>query len=250
MSLKGLTTAQLLALSQAWLEQPEALASRPALEQAHQGLLHAHAQRHDAAQQVQAQTLATAQLDDLHDRHARGVSHALTALIELSQDQDQALRLVRLRQRLLPQGLRVTQLSFEQQASAIDDVDAALLAEDRALLASLTLQGRSLASIVEDWFAHGRALRQVWLSRAHEVAQQDDLMLQARQRWLRAAEATCAELEHSGQLDERALARWLAPMQLAHEQAAHRVSWRAHAASTLDPSTFDPSTLDPSTSTS
>lgn len=222
MSLKGLSTAQMLELSEQWMALPERFEASERLSKAHEILAQAQTSQMARAVEAQEQTLQMSGLDDVHDRLARGLHHALSAVIELSGDEGQALIAVGLRQKLYPQGLRVTQLSYEEQAQVIDRVEESLEEQEVRWLSQVSIGGHTLWSLAQRWFEAGRVLRQQWVKRHESVAQADMLILRARTAWLSCVEQVQAQLERS-ELEDEALERWRAPLFEAQQKAAKRV---------------------------
>lgn len=230
MSIKGLSTVQMLGLSERWLEQPEQIETMVGLSAAHEALEQAHERQLREAQETQEKTARMSAQDERHDRLARGLYYALSVFIELGAQEDQVLRVVRLRQKLYPLGLRVTQLSYEEQAQTIDEVVTRLSQEEVAWLEQMSVGGHSLWVLAQRWFEAGRALRESWLQRHEDINRRDDELLAARQAWLNAVERVIQELE-TGELAVEALLRWRAPLVEAQEQAIARATWPRYSSS-------------------
>ena len=215
MSLKSMTTEQMLRISGRWLgEQRERLAkieeARGALAmlgRVHPALEEAQSEEEGGeADELQRMTMKLGQLDLVHDRRVRGVYHVLTGLSEALDDEEAAHAFGALRGRLLPAGVNTTLMSYEDQAAEAARAQAALDAPARELLSSVALpDGSTLLSQVEGWLEVAAELGQLWVrrqeARVQAGASASGGVLRARRRWISAANLLRAGLR-AAEIDE------------------------------------------------
>ena len=230
MSLKSLTTAQMVELSARWLS-PEA--ERPVFEQYDElrGALALIEKVHDAlsrtqqavvasADEIQTLTMRMGELDAVHDRKARGIFNMLTALSELSDDPTESHAMITLRNALFPQGLTVTLLSYAEQADEIRDLRDSLTPEQHAQLAAIPMPHGTLDQSVEEWFTAGVELGALWAHREGHQQGGDQLsasdVLRARNQWLGAVRVILAALDMASVSDD-ARRRILGPLREARD---------------------------------
>jgi hypothetical protein len=177
MSYKLLSTESMLSVFDHWLDPEGARPAIQALDRASRllpdilmsrdALQNAHAPRVEGtAEQVRLQTHA-GNLDVRHDRKARGIDKVLDGLSELVDNDDLALKLQELRHQVLgPQGLKVTQSSYLDEAQNAKLADTRLSADSAALLREIQVHNLSLAGWVRTWQEAARELGEVEAQRA------------------------------------------------------------------------------------
>lgn len=208
MSLKKLSTEEMLEHSQRWLharrddlEGIEGTSGALALvERAHAALEQAARQGAPTADELHRLTMELGQLDLLHDRRVRGVYHILTGLGEALDDEALAQRYHDLRNDLLPAGVNTTLLNYREQAEAAATAADRLDADGKDLLRAVALPDDStLLAQVEEWLATGRELGALWKKR-QEVKDRSGAagapdIARARNHWIGAARVLRAALD-------------------------------------------------------
>ena len=237
MAYKNLNSPEMAALSRHWLgpARPilEGLAMGPALIHDHEAFLALQAAAAEPDDdQLAAADAAVHAADFLHDRLLRGGYYVLTGLAELAPDEAGAARCLGARDRLYPGGLDMTRRTFLDQASAAEAVETRVTDDDRALFASVSLPGGTLAEVVAAWRAAGETLREadhrraVLRKTAGGVAPSD--LVAARNRWIRSVHMLVASLEYA-ELDDAARNRLLAALNEAEARADQRARRAATA---------------------
>lgn len=246
MALKNLSTATMLALSSQWLDpkrgrkaleaHPRASAYVPDLEAVSHALLATESAPEAGGSTKLAQlTEEGVQLDQRHDRKARGLNLVLTGLAELSDDPDEARGYLELRDLLLPEGVAVTQRSYRDEAGNTQIVEARLeqLPAARALLHAIPLpHGRTLDAAAVHWFETGRDLGKLEARRdvllherdASKATQPRVNPIDARNRWGRVTRALLAALDLDDSPDEALARHVVGPLRRAEAQADRRQS--------------------------
>ena len=127
--------------------------------------------------------------DQLHDHKVRGLFHTLTGLAELTDDEEEARELVRLRGLLFPLGMSVTLLSYEDQAKEVRAAQSRLDAQARDALDAIVIGDRALTDAVDAWVATGARLEELSAERAEARAEDPGVdILEARRSWVGAVE--------------------------------------------------------------
>ena len=174
MALKDLSTKAMLEVTATWLDSDdgergllmgieEIKGAIPWLDRVHAKLALAATSSAGADDTVRDLTVELREVDQLHDRKVRGLFHTLTGLAELTDDEDEARELVRLRGLLFPMGMSVTLLSYEEQAKAAEEARERL--DERAVdaLDAIVIADQPLADSVDAWMATGRQLEELSL---------------------------------------------------------------------------------------
>ena len=208
MSLKKLTTAQMLERSSHWLgagrakleAYEETAGALDLLERSHEALEATAKSDPNVADEMHELTLKLGQLDLLHDRRVRGIYHILTGLGEALDDETMAEHLHNLRSTLLPAGINTTLLSYNEQAEAARAASGVLTDEDRALLSRVPMPNEeSLLDQVEDWLRVGEELGEMWQKREGAKARSGGVTpsdtVRARNRWIGAVRVLLAALD-------------------------------------------------------
>lgn len=168
-SLKEISAARMLSISEAWLDPArdrpklEALSSGKGLldliQSAHDGLVATHKKDDPVSREVSSISEKQSRLDKRHDRKIRAVYYILNGLAEASDDPNEVMDLIAARDELLPDGLSATKESYLEEAGYIEIAGKRVSASSKALLKKITLtRGVTLWNVVEQWFAAGREL--------------------------------------------------------------------------------------------
>jgi hypothetical protein len=247
MALKDLSVQTMVTISSAWLDPerdrpllealPRVTALVPDIEKAHAGLVTTQKQDSTATAQLTALQEKEAEVDLLHDRKAHGTHHVLTGFAELADDSDDAAEFLALRDRLMPEGLRVTTRSYTDQAGEVELVEGRLLPSDKALLKQLPTPKGDLRKAVDGWFKAGRQLGQLEAER-RELQRKIDAgegggatagdVLRARNGWIRVVRGVLAMLDLE-KIEDDTLEKIVGPLRQA-EQKAERRGGKAKAA--------------------
>ncbi len=145
MSLRDLSTQTMVAIVAPWLDPvrerkdiealPKASILLSTLEEAKDELLATQTVSNSVIPpELPAVQKEQADVDDTHDRKARGTYGALTAFTELVDDPDKAAKYLALRDKLFPRGMAVVNWSYTDEAGEAELVDGRLTSADRALL--------------------------------------------------------------------------------------------------------------------
>lgn len=205
MAYKDLNSKEMAGLSRHWLGPARGvvmkLALGPALINDHEAFLASESAKPDDGVLAAADARSHA-ADQVFDRLVRGGYYTLTGLSELADDPVLAARFLQVRDRLYPEGLSMTQLSFLSESAAAEAVYHRLAQSDLDLLAKIVLPGGgNLAQVVVAWAAAGVALREAEQERAAlQLAKSvvfSSVQLAARNRWIRAVHMLVASLEYS-----------------------------------------------------
>jgi len=210
MALKRLTAQEMVQLSAPWISAGDP--ARVALERIPllAGLLPQLVEAHGALFAVQIQpddprakslSDAAAALDVKHDALTRGIYSTLTALSELGGSSEELLGI---RDRLLPDGLMHTKLTYRGQAGHAALVASRLDEALRARLKGIVLHDKNLLELVETWLATAKELGSVEEQRARLSAPAETTAAHlntARMAWVRVVNALLAnadlvELDH------------------------------------------------------
>jgi hypothetical protein len=97
-------------------------------------------------------------LDGTHDRNARCLYYFLGALIERTDDPEEADRYRALKATLFPDDLRVTTFSYAGEAGAIVDMERRVSTDMLSTMETIRVGSQSLADVYRDWVAAGKAL--------------------------------------------------------------------------------------------
>jgi len=233
MRLNQLTAAEMLAISQPWLDPAHAAHKAlvkvseisPLLNRltgAHQLLL---AQRPQDGSRAAALQRELAVLDAEHDELARGIHSLCEGLAILSEGEDERSNWERLRMLLLPVGLGIVNQSYTAEAGnailleqRLEDLSPA----DKKLLKGQLIGHRSLYDLVLRWIAVGLAIgnkEQERQSLAPGPTQAE--AHSARTQWQRVVSALVALLELASPSPE--VEQYiLGPLRAASDRAARR----------------------------
>lgn len=152
---------------------------------------------------IAANRTAADAMDVRHDRKSRGAYTLLGALADLSEDPDVAAHLLDLRDRMMPLGLSIVQLSYAEEAGNARQVRHTL---DDTMLGALkkvkTVEGRTLADEVQAWLDAGDELGKLENERLVLEQKRDGQdkpsspanVQKSRNRWIRLINALISNL--------------------------------------------------------
>jgi hypothetical protein len=210
MALKRLLTEEMVQISGPWtnansaarkalVSVPELLGIVPRIDTAHAALLEAQPSPDDP--RLAALIVQAAAIDQHHDATIRGLYSLLSAhafLLESGPNSQDASRLVKLRDTLLPDGLQATQLTYRGEAGAAELL-VKRMGDDPSLQAELqTIQvgSKTGADYVAEWIDSARKLGALEDERAKLVpsggAGDGTRVMTARNLWIRAVNALVA----------------------------------------------------------
>jgi hypothetical protein len=238
-TLKDLSIQRMVALTEPWLDPkrdrpklealPSTKALLPKIEAAYKGLLSTQKQDASIAQEIAAIQIEQASTDVVHDRKLRGSYLLLTALVELSEDEEQEAALLTARDELAPDGLSATQRTYAEEAGEIPLAKARLSPKSEALLKKIpVLGGKKLSNEVEAWFDAGKELGALEdKRRALETGGKTGggasraEALRARNYWIKVVRHLETSLDLDG-ADESTTHAILGPARQAEKSAAKR----------------------------
>lgn len=241
MSYRDLSTQTMVAILAAWLDParerpviealPKAAFLLPSLEETKAEVMATQATSNDEhIAEISAVQKEQSNIDEVHDRKARGTYGALTAFAEIVDDADKAARLLALRDKLFPQGLAVVKWSYLDESGEVELVEARLTAQDRAFMKQLPYPGGKLMDAHEARIAAARKLgdlerKKQDLVRANEskagkIALAD--VAKARNGWIRTVRAFVGILDLEKNLAADIRQKILGPLEEAERKAAKR----------------------------
>ncbi len=184
---------ELLTTNRAELEAIPALRfSLGNVEEAHNRLVSLFKTTGQSKLEARQLTTSLGQADARHDRKARGIHGALTAWSELTDDEEHARQILRLRDEIFPIGLTVTQRSYREQAGAALQARQLLDQTTRETLASCYFAPKTLLMEIIDWLDTAQNIGEMQAERARLLGDTDaDAVSQANLRdarfdWIRA----------------------------------------------------------------
>jgi len=227
MSLRNLTTQQMVSFSERWIDHakerpiieryPISRAVLPRVEEAHGNLLVYQRKNLESRAAIAAIQKEQAELDAIHDRKVRGIYHLLTALAELSSSTERAEHYLQLREVLLPEGLQAVNRSYEAQGGEVLLLQQRLTPQVVANLQAIPTPEGNLHDHVQAWVKAGLTMLELDRRRT-DIAKTDDEMdtkqadvARARNEWIRAATAlrSCLELDRASPEDIERVFRYL-----------------------------------------
>ncbi len=235
MATKDLSSAQMLGVTQAWIEPGP---QRMLIERSHE-LSHLLALLQRVHSDLEAALLGPDEvvvyetltsrleaLDAKHDALALATFHSLTACITLATDPEHAASLVTAQETLFPEGLDVEAPSILEELARAERAELALDDATRELLASVPLGPGSLADAAQAWLESAQKMRSVWAKRtalADRGGGNPITIRRARLAWIRCVNAfsTLAQLVDLDEGSDVLLATLheaeIAAMQKSHE---------------------------------
>lgn len=240
MSLKHLTSAEMVSLSSPWTQPDHAdraalgriatvAALLPALDQACAELIASLDGNDDLGALLDTINAAIRSADNRHNAYVRAIDAILSAHIHVlsldpaKADTAQALRA--LHGRLFPVGLRIIQARFFEKAGQGALSATRLTAKDHELLGTIPVAGGSLADWVRDFLAITGELRELLNQRAARSTARPRRsaagVVRARNRWIRVVKAMIELIEIAGTSDPTIL-DILTRIRVLQERAASR----------------------------
>lgn len=212
MSRKWLATEEMLHISSTWLESqspanvalgnvPELAAKIPLIEKAHAAL--ATAARPNTNPRIAEISAEQSKLDLRHDCVIRGVYHLCTATAELLGSEAGA-DLITLRDKLLPDGLSSMQKTYRAEAGQAlqlaESITPEIKAKAKAIHVGPGPQKQTLLAYLNEWITIGKRLGALEDEKAQLIADQShaatgNVLVQARNRWIRVVNALVADAE-------------------------------------------------------
>lgn len=218
-SLKEISAARMLSISEAWLDPArdrakfQELVSGKALldliQSAHDGILATHRRDDPVSREVAAISEKQSRLDKRHDRKIRAIFYLLNGLAEASDDPNEAAAFLAARDELLPKGLSATKESYLDEAGNVELASKRVSASTQGLLKKITLRRSTLWALVEEWFAAGRELGVLEHQKDRLEAKPGGTAgeaLRARNTWIRIVRHIESTLELEGASDDLASA--------------------------------------------
>jgi hypothetical protein len=235
MAYKTLTTPTMVTITGAWLDEehekpliaalPQAGPLLAGAEKAHKGLVLTQKAGGKVNEKAVALQKQQEILDVLHDRKSRGIYNALTAFADLADDADAAAAILGVRDRLYPQGLRLVQWSYTDEAGDAELVDKRLTKTDKALLKQLPAPGGTLADEHKAQVKAAKKLGELEKEKIALLATAPSTtgidVVRARNLWIRTVTAFVAVLALED-LSDADRARILGPLEEAERKADRR----------------------------
>lgn len=214
MALRNLTTQLMVSFSQNWIDATRerpiierysiSRALLPRLEEVHGNLLSFQRKSLESQEAIAGIQRTQARLDAEHDRNVRGVYNYLTALAELSGEEERAEYYLELRDLLLPDGLQAVIRSYAAQGGEVLLLQQRLNRDVQAALRDIPTPDGNLYDHVEAWMKAGLALRALEEKRV-DVAKtvgkaelKGTDVIRARNEWIRTVHALRANLDLDG----------------------------------------------------
>lgn len=234
-SLKEISAARMLSISEAWLDPArdrpklQALSSGKGLldliQSAHDGIIATHKKDDPVSREVSSISEKQARLDKRHDRKIRAVYYILNGLAEASDDPNEVMDLIAARDELLPKGLSATKESYLEEAGYVEIAAKRVSASSKALLKKITLtRGVTLWNLVEQWFAAAREIGTLEHQKDRLESNQGGSAaeaLRARNTWIRVVRHLESTLELEG-VAEKTAGAILNQVRLAEQEADKR----------------------------
>jgi hypothetical protein len=239
-NLKNLSNQAMVGASAGWVAPGEArtvLSGIPEvagylgrMDEAHAGLLRCQVtgETSSADARLKAMSDQAIALDTRHDLLVRGIDAVVEGnLLLLSAGGRPVGTLEALRQRLFPDGMKMVNRTYLEEAGEVEMARQRLGADDRALLSEIPIVEGHLEEAVERWMSTGAELGELERERVRAaeaeaadkgVSRAD--VVAARNRWIRVVRAILAGLELAEGLDESALSIILQPLRDAAAKAA------------------------------
>lgn len=207
MALKYLSTGEMVSLTGSWVEKkhpdrralqsvPPVAMLLPHVDAAHTTLL--ASQRDPELERLAGISAMEGEVDGLHDNLARGIWYGLEAYEYLARDAAQAAQIARLQDMLFPDGLKVVQYSYRETAGQGALLASRMTAAQKALLATLPVQGGTMLDEVHAWLEAAARLGALENERTR-LAQPlpAGTTMRARNQWIRTIQAvrTVIDLE-------------------------------------------------------
>ena len=180
-----------------------------------------------------------ARLDSLHDELVRGIHGTLSMLAKVSKSADELLRL---RDRLFPEGLRHTNRSYRAEAGHAVAVATAMSTDAEARMKTIQLGDHTLLDLYNQWQDAAKQLGALEEQRAHlgQAAATPAAQYQAARRdWIRWANVL-TETAENAEVDAATDALLFSPLRAALQRANSR--WKSGATQPASPVATPPAT--------
>ena len=231
MALKWLTAEEMVAISSGLIGAGEpgrtAMEKIPLLalpfpdsEKAHNGIV---SLRTKEPPKIRAILQKEGDLDARHDDLVRGIHGAMTAMAPLTADRE---KLLAVRDKLLPDGLSHTELSYRGEAGHCAVIASQLDDAMKARLRAITIHKKTLLDLATVWLDTGSQLGQLEDERARLTEGAPSLgadMQKARLEWMRVMKALMAnaKLAEIDSATDQLLFSTLRTAERASESRAH-----------------------------
>jgi hypothetical protein len=200
MALKWLTAEEMVAISAAWVmadqagraaieKTPLLAALLPNLEKVHAAIV---ALRSKEAPRLRAISQKETEVDAKHDALVRGMVGTLTMLAPVSDDREELLDI---RDKLFPDGLGHTKLSYRGEAGHVAVVAKQLDDTMKARLKAIAVHKKTMLDLALVWIEAGTQLGQLEEEKARLAEASPSLGAEthsARTAWIRLAKALMA----------------------------------------------------------
>ena len=199
MSLKRLTTGEMLQITTAWVDkkhrhgqlllaQKELAAFLPHISAAHEALMKTQASLPESGQGLHENM---EQVDALHDELVRGLFGLCTALGHLAEKSEDRFAFWALRDRLFPEGLSLVGKSFQDEAGQAQLAANRLTDDDKKRMAACQVAGTTLSALFARYTQTARTLGELSLARdtPEAGAKTRADCVAARSGWIRAVGA-------------------------------------------------------------
>lgn len=235
-----LKTDVMLQLNRAWIEPTQVrpvfervsliTALLPFLEQRQRDLVASRSPLARDFSELDALLDQIKEVDDVHDRKARGSSYTLRAFAQLADDPAVREELDELRELIFPTGLSITQKTYREEAGNAEAVAEKLTDAVRARLSALPTPQGSLLDQIEAWLQAGRQLgaledQRALLAQRLNAAAPPISETKARRAWInmaRLVETILENLSADGNVAPEDVRAILTPVHTAIQQATSR----------------------------
>jgi hypothetical protein len=242
MALKWLTAEEMVAISAAWVMADQAgraaiekipilSALLPNLENVHAAIV---SLRSKEAPNLGAISQKEAEVDARHDALVRGMYGTLTMLAPISDDREELLAI---RDRLFPERLGHTQLSYRGEAGHVAVIDAQLDAAMKARLKAIAVHKKTMLDLVMAWIETGKQLGRLEAERALLAGISPSLggeMQSTRSAWLRVTNALMANAKLA-EIDSATDQLLFSALRIAERAAESRAHGKAAPVPTSEP---------------
>jgi type VI protein secretion system component VasF len=190
------------------------------LDRARQGLIDTQSDDGEVSKQIEELTAQIARHDETHDRKARAVYGAMTALAERADDPAARNAWLARRDKLFPNALEINSTSFMDEAGNVTQVRARITPELRAVLEQTDIAGQPLSDTVDAWLAAGEALGEAVTERSRLKNTDDDERIsasdvrEARYFWINAVDGFVTYLKMID-MDDETRTKLLSPLEEA-----------------------------------
>ncbi len=260
-NLKSLSNQAMVGASAGWVAPgtaraalgsiPEVAGCLGRMDAAHAGLLQCQVSEGTSPldERLKAMYERAVALDATHDLLARGIDAALQGNVLLLSSASQPTNaLEALRKRLFPEGMKMVNRTYLEEAGEVEMARERLTTDDRTLLSRIPTLNGHLEEMVDRWLAAGSelgALERERIRAAETEAEDQEVtradVVAARNQWIRVVRAILAGLDLAEGLDEATRSLILQPLQDAAEKAAQKTRPQpaSKPAESLEPATVE-----------